>query len=208
MRIRTLASCLINIRRLLVFKNLSLKIIFSWISFILGLVPLKFAYDIYEKLFIPNMVTWFLILILDVVGLWIVYKEGNKRPLIQIAWVVAAAIIMFAILIRQSIWQIGIIEIVSAIACIVAVILWKTTANHHAVKLALIFQTIAVYISFIPQAINYWDKPEPGTWYLWFWSAIGCALAIYSSPKHNMVSTFIPWAALVLNILVLWLVLL
>ena len=178
-----------------------------WLSGLIGFAfPFKFAYDIYHNVFVANIVTWLLVLILDVVGLLIAVKEGNKRPYLQLGWAIAAVCIMLAILVRQSTFAIGWVEIASSLLCLLAVILWRT-AGQHAAILGFTFQTLAVYVSFIPQAVNYWIKPEPSTWYLWFFTAIGCALAIYASPKKDMRHTFIPWGAFILNVAIMMLVL-
>lgn len=162
------------------------------------MVPALFALDIYTTNTQANLATWIMILIMDVSGLWIACVEGNKRPFLQIGWVGAASLILFAILMKENAWNWGSVETSSFILCALALLLWRALGKKG-VLLGLFLQSVAVYVSFIPQAIDYWKKPDPSTWYLWFWTIVGCVCAIYAAEKRDAPHTFIPWACIVLN---------
>lgn len=179
-----------------------------WGSCVVGfLIPARYAWDVYTQPSIhPNVATWLMILFMDMLGLWMAYAEGNKKPYMQLAWVGGASLITIAILKREGSWDWGIVETVSLGLCFLAISLWKILGKRG-VLLGLTLQSTAVYVSFLPQAMYYWARPEPTTWYLWVGSALGCFLAIYGSQKKDAAHTFIPWASIVLNFGILALVL-
>lgn len=175
-----------------------------WISAGLGLFPpAYFAWEIYLAQAVPNAPTWLMVFLLDLTGLWVAYTEGNKRPYLQAAWLIGSIIILAAVLSQPNIWRWGPIEVSSSIVCTLAVILWRMLEKTYAAIVGLALQSIAVYISFLPQIYDYWKAPEPGTWYLWLGSALASVAAIYGAKKHDAAHTFIPYAALGLNLFIL-----
>ena len=179
-----------------------------WLSGPIGFIfPAMFAWDIYAKNFTQpqNVATWGMVLFMDVLGLILVLKAGNKRPILQIGWCAAAVCIMLAIIVNESRWHWGWVESISILLCGISVWLWQTRDDP---KNALWFYMAAMYVSFAPQAYNYWYKPQPETLYLWTWSIVGCVLAIAGSKKRDFANTFVPWGAAILNVLITILVLL
>jgi hypothetical protein len=171
------------------------------------IVPAVFAVDIYNgAIKNANTATWLMIWVMDITGLWIVVAEGNRKPWLQIGWVFAATSIMTAILIRGGSWKWGNTEFLSLGLCLLAVALWQILKNgfgkkKEAVIIGLIFQTLATYISVVPQAIDYWKVPAPETWYLWFFSIVSSLMAVYAAEdRRNPVQVFIPWACAALNV--------
>ena len=201
------------------FKDWDLKSFALFLSFAIGFIfPALFAWDIFQNNLQqkPNVPTWLMVLLLDVTGLVIAYVEGNKKPYLQLGWVLAAVLIVVAIFLRQGIWEITITEIASFVICIIAITLWLIAKNKKTIfgydikdKAALIgmtFQSVAIYVSFTPQAMDYWKTPDPSTWYLWFSSIVGCLLAVYGAKQRDIAHTFIPWACALLNAVILVLV--
>lgn len=165
-------------------------------SGILGfIIPTYFAWTVYQNNIPQNIATWGMILLLDVLGLALVYKEGNKEPYLQIGWVLAAICIVSAIVFGDNLWHWGWAESASLALCGAAIILWLILNA----RVAIWAQVAAMFISVIPLMIDYWHIPQPDTLWLWL-STIGtCLLAIYGTSKRDFMNTVIPWAALILN---------
>lgn len=174
------------------------------ISFALGFaLPALFAFQIYTHQVLPqNVATWGMILLLDVIGLILVYKAGNEDPRIQWGWVTAAICIFAAIIFSENTLQWGWVETISLICCIASIALWQIKNA----KWGLWPYMAAMYISFIPQGVEYFEKPQPETWWLWFGSMLACLFAIYGAKKYDFANLFIPFGAFVLNLLILILV--
>ena len=174
-----------------------------WLSLFFGfVVPTLFALDIYVGKTTPNIASWGMFLLLDTIGLFLVYKAGNKKPYLQCGWVLALILIMLAILLSKSTFHFGLIEILSCLAGIVSIYLWITKSA----KLGLYPYVVGCYIAFIPQVIDYWTKPQPEVWWVWFAGAAGCIFAIYSAEKKDFANVFVPWAFIPLNLIGFFLV--
>ncbi len=165
-------------------------------SGILGfIIPTYFAWTIYQENIPQNLATWSMILLLDFLGLILVYKDGNKKPFLQIGWCVAATCIVLSILFSNSPWQWGTIETVSVAICLLAVVLWLTMSAH----IALYAYLVAFFVSSVPLAMDFWYHPQPGTLWVWLWTIGTCGLAIYGAEKRDMAHTIVPWGAIILN---------
>ena len=165
------------------------------------LVPTYFAWTVYQNQQPQNVASWSMILLLDVLGLILVCKDGNKKPYLQLGWVLAAACIVLAITLGGSPWHWGWVESASLLFCGIAVILWLTLSA----RAALWAYMAAMYIAFVPLMANYWYEPQPETLWLWYWTIGTCLLAIYGANKRDFANTFVPWGAIVLNAIVAWL---
>lgn len=160
------------------------------------IIPTYFAWTVYQNHIPQNIASWSMILLLDIIGLVLVYKDGNKKPYLQIGWVFAAICIVLAITLGDSPWHWGWTESVSLALCGVAIVFWITLSTRTAIWAYM----AAMYISVIPLVVDYWDKPQPDTLWLWLWTIGTCFLAIYGAPKRDFTNTFVPWAAMILNI--------
>lgn len=168
-------------------------------SGILGFViPTYFAWTLYVTHVPQNIATWGMVFALDALGLILVYKDGNKKPFLQIGWAVAMCCVFLAVILNgnQMVW--GRTEIISVILCVVAIILWITMSARK----ALWAYIAAMYISFIPLAVDYWNKPQPDTLWLWLWTIVTCLLAILGAEKRNFAYTFVPWAVIGLDAII------
>jgi uncharacterized membrane protein (UPF0136 family) len=169
-------------------------------SGILGfLVPTYFAWTIYQDPIPQNVATWSMILLLDVFGLILVYKEGNKKPFLQAGWCLAAVFILAAIFMSGNPWTWGLVETASISIFTIGVVLWQT----QSARVAIYAYLVALYVSSLPMAIDYWHKPQPSTAWLWSWTIVTCFLAIYGAEKRDMAHTIVPWAAIFLNAIIL-----
>lgn len=137
-----------------------------------------------------------MIMCLDFLGLTLAFKAGNKRPILQIGWCGAAILMESAILLNRASWHWGWVETFSLICCFVAVLVWQIKDA----KWGYWPYMAAMYISTIPQAVDFWHVPIPSTLYVWAWSVVGCAMAIIAAEKRNFENTFVPWGAMLLNV--------
>lgn len=193
-------------------NTIDLRKVALWLSGPLGFaVPAYFAFDIWQGNIKgdPNLASWLMVLILDATSLWIVIANGNKKPYTQVGWTCAAVLIVSAILSRNHAWNWGVVEYWSFGLCFSAIFFWQVISNGFGQRNAgmiagFVLQTAAIYISFVPQVMDYWERPDPTTWYVWFLSVLGCLIGIYGAEKRDMPNTFILWACGVLNLAV-WL---
>lgn len=178
--------------------NTKKQAVAMWLSAVVGFAtPAYFAWQTYTKQWGLNLATWALIFILDALGLVLAYKSGNKRPWIQWGWAVAASLILLATLNNKHTWAFGWVEYICIACCFISVYFWLTEKADR----GLMSYIVAVYISFVPQLVDYWDSPQPETWWLWLGSIVACACAIYGAEKKDFVHTFVPWACIPFNLL-------
>ena len=176
------------------------KTTLNTLSGIIGfLIPALFALDIYVHHLSLNFATWLMVLILDVLGVVLAYKAGNKRPYLQIGWLVAAICIVIAIFTNGSVWNWGWIETACFALSLISVVLWLTKSA----EVGTWFYLAAMYISFAPQAVNYWHEPQLSTWYVWGGSALACVLAIIAAEKRDVGHILTPAAAALMNLSIL-----
>jgi len=159
------------------------------------IIPTYFAWTVYQNNISQNIASWGMILLLDVLGLFLAYKDGNKKPYLQIGWVLAATCIVLAITLGNSPWQWGWAESISLALCGISTVLWLTLSA----RVAIWAYMVAMYISLIPLMMDYWQKPQPETMWLWLWTIATCLLAILGAERRDFANTFVPWAAIVLN---------
>ena len=162
------------------------------------LVPTCFAYTLYVDKVPQNIATWGMVFVLDFLGLILVYKDGNKKPLLQLGWAVASVCILFAVAISGNPIGWGRTETFSVVLCGVAIWLWISLSA----RAGLWAYMIAMYVSFFPLMADYWSKPQPDTIWLWLWTILSCLLAVLGAEKRDFTNTFVPWAALVLNTII------
>ena len=169
------------------------------VSGLMGFIfPTYFAWTLYQQNLPQNIATWSMVLLLDCLGLFLAYKDGNKKPYLLIGWTLAAACIVVAITIGKSPWHWGWPESVSLFLCGVAVMLWLTMSARRAIWA----YTIAMYVSFVPLMIDYY-KPQLETLWLWLGTIVTCILAIHGAPKRDFTHIFVPISALILNAIIL-----
>lgn len=169
------------------------------LSGILGFaLPTYFAWTVYQDKIPQNIATWFMIFILDFLGLILVYKAGNKKPYIQLGWALASVCILLAITLGKSPWHWGWTENVSFALCGIAILLWLTLNA----RIAILAYLVAMFASVVPLMADYWKEPQLQTLWLWLSTVGTCLLAIYGADKRDFTNTVIPWAALVLNAMI------
>jgi hypothetical protein len=168
-------------------------------SGVLGfIVPAYFGWTLYISHIPQNIATWGMVFVLDTLGLVLAYKDGNKKPYMQLGWAFAAACIFAAIVSSGNQVDWGWTETIAVILCGIAIILWIT----ESARVAQWAYMAAMYISFVPQAVDFWNVPQPDTLWLWLMSLATCLLAILGAEKRNFANTFVPWGAGILNLII------
>jgi hypothetical protein len=166
------------------------------LSGLLGfIIPTYFAWTVYQQGIPQNIATWGMTLVLDVLGLILAYRAGNRRPYLQFGWFFAACCIVLAVLLGESPWHWTWVETSALALAGIAVVVWLTSSA----KRALWAYMAAAYISVVPLMVDYWQVPQPSTLWLWLWTIGTCLLAIYGAEKRDFANTFVPWGAIVLN---------
>ncbi|MFA5745190.1 MAG: hypothetical protein WC887_03185, partial [Candidatus Paceibacterota bacterium] len=144
-----------------------------------------------------NIVTWTLVLVLDALGLLLAYKSGNKKPYLQLGWVIASFLMFFAVMFNGSPFYWGTPEKVSVALCAIAIFLWLT----RSAQTGLVMYAVAVFISFIPLMGDYWSNPQIETLWLWILSIVPGVFAFLGAEKKDFANTFIPWCSMGLNMI-------
>lgn len=160
-----------------------------------------FAAIVYFSHAPQNIVTWALVFALDALGLILVFKGGNKEPLLQLGWTVAAFFMLVAVLFNGSQFSLGWIEIICILLCCGAVILQLVLKKREKKreKVALYVCMIASGISFLPQMFDYWQRPQPEMFWMWILFMTPCILAIIGAERKDFIHTFVPWCAIGLD---------
>lgn len=175
----------------------------KWLAMVVSgalgfIIPTYFAWTLYVDHVPQNIATWTMVLVLDALGLVLAYRGGNKKPYLQLGWALAAFCIFIAVMLNGSPLGWGWTGTVSVVLSVVAIILWLTMS-------ALVAQwayMAAMYISFIPLMADYWKVPQPDTLWLWLWTIASCLLAVLGAEKRDFANTFVPWAAIGLNVII------
>jgi hypothetical protein len=177
----------------LVVKAKQLCLVVSGLSGFI--IPTYFAWIVYQENIPQNIASWSMVFALDVLGLTLVMKAGNKEPYLQTGWVVAAFLVLLSVLFNQSPWHWGWTESTSLFLCAVAVLLWLTKTA----RVALWAYIAAMWISFVPLMVDYWHVPQVDTLWLWLATIASCLFSILGSEKRDFTNTGVPWAVIALN---------
>ena len=137
-----------------------------------------------------------MVFVLDLLGLILAFKDGNKKPFMQLGWALAAFCILLAVILNHNQITWGWTEISSVFLGVVAIALWLMWSAEK----ALWAYMVAMYLSFVPQAVDYWKEPQPDTLWLWLMSIATCLFAVLGAEKYNFANLFVPVAAAILNV--------
>lgn len=169
------------------------------VSGVLGFViPTYFAWTLYADQVPQNIATWSMVFVLDVLGLVLAYRGGNPKPYLQLGWAFAAFCILVAVVLNKSPFKWGWTESASVVLGCVAIVLWLTM-NARVAQWAYM---AAMYISFVPLGVDYWKEPQPETLWLWLMTIASCLLAILGAERRDFADTFVPWAAIGINVII------
>ncbi len=172
------------------------KTLANSVSGVLGFIaPTYFAWTVYRDSIPQNVATWSMIMLLDCLGLTLVYKSGNTRPFMQIGWFAASLCVLTAIFAGGSPWHWGRVETLSLVLCLVAVCLWLALNA----KVALIAYLVAFMVSGVPMIVDYWHEPQPSTTWLWLVTVFTCALSAYAAEERDIPHLAVPVCAILLN---------
>ncbi len=120
-----------------------------------------------------NLATWFIIFILDFVGLYLAYATKKTDPYIEIGWCVAVTIILLATFVRKGEWVWSKTETGVLLTCLASVAIWLSS---KVVIVALLGYVTAAVISVIPQARDYLKNPKVARKSAWIWQVSAVAI--------------------------------
>jgi hypothetical protein len=179
---------------------MDLRFVVNVVSGVLGfIIPTYFAWTIFKLNLPQNVASWGLVFFLDLLGLVLAWKAGNRKPFIQVGWTVASICILVAIFFSNYEISWGKVETISVLLSLIAIYLWLTKSAG----VAMYAYIVAMYTSFVPVMTDYWNVPQPQTGWLWMWTIITCIMSIWAAEKRNWANTAIQWAAIGLNGIIL-----
>lgn len=141
-----------------------------------------------------NIVTWILWTILDAMILLSSLAAGNKRPWLPAGYTLGSILVVVIILSRGE-WSFGLVETLSVIGVIAAIIVWKKSGP----KFAVIASTLGMTIAGIPGMYDSWIRPNPESWWLWAGVAFSCILSCYGAKAWTIEDRFLPCASFAFN---------
>ncbi len=162
------------------------------------IVPTYFGWTLYKSHEPQNIATWAMVFVLDLLGLILAYRDGNKKPYLQLGWAIAAFCIFLAVTLNGNRATWGWVEMASVFLGAVAIVLWLAWSAEK----ALWAYMVAMYVSFVPLMADYWKTPQPDTLWLWLMTIVSCLLAVLGAEKNDFANLFVPVAAMILNVII------
>jgi hypothetical protein len=161
-----------------------------------------YAFRIWQKKEKANLATWFIIFLLDFIGLYLAYATGNTEPYIQIGWCVAATLILIATWIRKGEWIWMKTETLVLLTCVASILVWVTS---KAVIISLLGYIIAAILSAWPQAKDYMKNQKVARASAWIWQVSAIAIlfslgAKFLNNEYGVEHTLVYYALLGLNV--------
>lgn len=182
---------------------MSLSLILNIVGAIIGSsAACLYAFRIWQKKEKANLATWFIIFLLDFIGLYLAYATGNTEPYIQIGWCVAATLILIATWVRKGEWAWTKTETLVLVTCVASIIVWITS---KAVIISLLGYIIAAILSAWPQAKDYMKNPKVARASAWVWQVSVIAIlfslaAKFVNSEYGVEHTLVYYALLGLNV--------
>ncbi len=171
---------------------------------ITSIATIVFAYILYAKGIHLNLTTWLLILLLDSIGLILVYKGGDTRPWLLIGWTTAALCVVIAIIITGGRVTLTAVEAITLSLAVFAIWQWLRSGKP---VIGLRWQSIAMWLSSLPMLYDFWRQPQPWTWWLWAITIICCVTEVAATDDRSEIKILVQLSAIGLNTIALGLVL-
>jgi hypothetical protein len=149
-----------------------------------------YAVQIYRARLHANIATWFMVVLIDSLGLMLALETGNSNPTIHIAWVATDVLICLAILRNTAHWHWGRVETLSLTLCVLLLPVWVSTES----SLSLYGYLVACGCTLFPQATQYWKNRTLARKSAWLWiiNSIALVMTILSvqnlTPEYGVVS--------------------
>ncbi|MDD3531041.1 MAG: hypothetical protein PHV99_00375 [Candidatus Pacebacteria bacterium] len=161
-------------------------------------IPTYYAWMLYTTNVKQNVATWMMVFVLDLLGLVLAWRGGNKKPYLQIGWAMAAFLIFVVVATsdQPSVWRWT--EYSSTALVVVAIVLWITL---DALRAQWAYMT-AMWISFVPLMKDYWSEPQPGTLWLWLLTIVSCLFVVLGAEKRDFANIFVAVGAGLLNVVI------
>ncbi len=135
-----------------------------------------YAYQVFRAHLHANMATWFMVVLVDSLGLVLALETGNSSPTIHTVWVVTDILICLAILHNTAHWHWKTIETLSLVACALSLALWLSAGEESSISLYAYL--VACVFTLLPQAIQYWNNRTLAKRSAWLWIVNSIALVM------------------------------
>ncbi len=166
-----------------------------------------YAFRVWQGKEMANLATWAIVWVLDIVGLYLAYATGNDKPYIQIGWVFAASLILYAAWKSKGDWLWGKTDSLVLTLCALSVGFWITSGS---VVVSLAGYICAAWLSAWPQAKDYINNPAAARASAWVWqvSIIAMILTLASKfvtnevgPEHTLLYSALMLMNIVMSVL-------
>lgn len=179
------------------------------IKFLAGFIPavatILFAYILYANGVPLSLATWSLILILDGLALWLVYKGSGEVSTLLLSWTFAATCVVIAIIATGGRFMFSTIEVMTFALTLIAVWQWLRSGRP---VVGLRWQAVAMWVSSIPMFHDFWVSPQVWTWWLWATTLICCIIDILTTGDKEEIKILVQLSAIGLNAVMLILLIL
>ncbi|MBP6883698.1 MAG: hypothetical protein KBC06_00470 [Candidatus Pacebacteria bacterium] len=107
----------------------------------------------------PNLVSWFLWFLAPVIGGFLQIKDGAGLSVIPVlvAGFVCIPVLVTALIKRNVIWKISLLDVVCGILSALALIFWITTRRT---EISILFAILSDALAAVPTLIKSWKFPE------------------------------------------------
>lgn len=160
----------------------------------IGYIP--YLRDTYIGKTKPHVISWFLWTLVSFIAFGLQWSKGAGAGSYANFAMGIICLVLFIFSFRNGTKEIKIVDIVSFVMAILAIILWLVV-NQPVWSIILVVLIDA--LSFTPTFIKSWNKPKQETLFTWILNIIRPGLILLSIRELNFVTVLFPIYALIVN---------
>lgn len=146
----------------------------------------------------PHVVSWFLWTLVSFIAFGLQWTTGAGPGSYANFAMGLICLILFVLSLKNGRKEIKIVDIISFIVAILAIILWLVVKQP---VLSIILVVLIDALSFIPTFIKSWNQPHQETLFTWLLNTVRQMFVLFSLQKINLVTVMFPVYALIANAL-------
>lgn len=134
-----------------------------------------------------NLASWIMWTVLNGLLLGSMMQAGNKEAYLAAGYTLGAGSIAL-MLIAKGAWHWGLVESISTLGSLLAILVWWRVGPRGAVIAA----TMTAVIAGIPTVYDAWLSPNPASWWLWTVTTVTGAISIATARSWTIEDRFFP----------------